>query len=97
MGTSNGIISIPIIASMGHQREEGENKTGYFQCFIERENNIVFFPPFPVGFITASAVATATQPLGHSPAFMPDLSSALERIQRLETENKASNLEMSYQ
>lgn len=71
MGTSNGIISIPITAYIGHQREKGKNKTSYFQCFIERENNIGrFSPPFPVGFITVSAVATAALPLGSLPSYM---------------------------
>lgn len=85
LGTSNALISIPITAYMGHQREKGENKTSYFQCFTERENNIVF-SSFPSGFHYASSSNHSTPPLGLSPSQMLGVSGPPQQIQSLKRE-----------
>lgn len=49
LGTSSGIISIPITAYMGHQRWRRGNKPVILNASFERQNSIVF-SSFPSGF-----------------------------------------------
>lgn len=57
--TSNGIISISITVYMGHQREKKREIKPVTLNASLKERITSFSPPFPVGFITFPAVATA--------------------------------------
>lgn len=51
-----------------------------------KERITLVFPPFPVGFITVPAVATAAPPLGCSPSWILDLRGVFQQIERFKSE-----------